>query len=177
MKGHHQWNVNLKRYIIHAPHSNRTDFKDHKKLQSICVPLRHGLKSTYLGVVCTNRPRTPERAVWVTLLRIWIAVVSHLIIPGLDMVGGGTVPKVIENKFYFLPELFHIKSSLSEFNLCIGFEVMNLSSTSLHIHTCPSVLQGFGLFVSTYGWDHVPNGRYEPSALHSSLTHSPTPGG
>lgn len=31
---------------------------------------------------------------WVTLLGIWIAVVPHLIIPGLDMVGGGAVPKV-----------------------------------------------------------------------------------
>lgn len=113
MKGHPHWNVNLKRYIIDAPHSNskRTDFKDHKMLQS--VPLRRGLKSTYLGVVCTNRPGTSERAVWVTLLGIWIAVVPHLIIPGLDMVGGGTVPKVIEKKFYFLPEPFHIKYSLS----------------------------------------------------------------
>lgn len=74
--------------------------------------------------MCTNRPGTPERAVWVTLLGIWIAVVSHLIIPGLDMVGGGTVPKVIENKFYFLPELFHIKYSLSGFNVCIAFEVI-----------------------------------------------------
>lgn len=89
------------------------DFKDRKKLQSICVPLRHGLKSTHLGVVCTNGPGTPQRAVWVTLLGIWIAVVPHLIIPGLDMVGGGTVPKVIENTFYFWPEMFHIKSSLS----------------------------------------------------------------
>lgn len=115
MKGRHQWNVNLKRYITDAPHSKsqRIDFKDHKKLQSICVPLRHGLKSTYLGVVSTNRPGTSEWAVWVTLLGIWIAVVPHLIIPGLDMVGGGTVPKVIENKCYFLPEMFHIKYSLS----------------------------------------------------------------
>lgn len=51
------------------------------------------------------------------------------------------------------------------------------SSTLLHIHTCPSVLRGFGLFESTCGWDRAPIGRYEPSALHSSPTHSPTPGG
>lgn len=48
--------------------------------------------NAHLGVVCADRPGTPERAVWVTLLGVRVAVVPHLIVPGLDMVGGGTVP-------------------------------------------------------------------------------------
>lgn len=44
----------------------------------------------------TNRSRTPEWTVWVALLGVGIAIISHLIIPGLDMVGWGPVPDVIE---------------------------------------------------------------------------------
>lgn len=54
-----------------------------------------------------NWARTPEWTVWVTLLGVRIAVVPHLIVPSLDMVGGGAVPKVtaslllIKHIFFF----------------------------------------------------------------------------
>lgn len=45
----------------------------------------------YLSVVCTNRARASERTVRVTLMFIWVAKISHFIIPCLYMKGWGSV--------------------------------------------------------------------------------------
>lgn len=52
------------------------------------------MHDTYLGIVGANWARTSKWTVWVTLLGIWIAVVPHLIVPGLNVVGRWAVPKV-----------------------------------------------------------------------------------
>lgn len=56
----------------------------------------------HLSVVCTNRARTSERTVRVTLIFIWVAKVSHFIIPCLYMKGWGSVsspvcPQILSN--------------------------------------------------------------------------------
>lgn len=57
----------------------------------------------YLSVVCTNRARASERTVRVALMFIWVAKVSHFIIPCLYMKGWGSVSvrrkkKITSNK-------------------------------------------------------------------------------
>lgn len=72
------------------------------------------MRYTYLGVVGANGARTSKWTVWVTLLGIWVAVVPHLIVPGLDMVGRRAVPKVMRVCWNFAFDLiqFHIKKKL-----------------------------------------------------------------
>lgn len=45
----------------------------------------------YLSVVCTNRARASERTVRVAFMFIWVAKVSHFIIPCLYMKGWRSV--------------------------------------------------------------------------------------
>lgn len=45
----------------------------------------HNIPQTYLGVVSAHRTRTFKRTIWVAFMFIWVAKVSHFIIPGLYM--------------------------------------------------------------------------------------------
>lgn len=55
----------------------------------------------YLSVVCANGARASKRTIWVALMLIWIAKVSHFIIPCLYMKCRGSISvrrKIIGNK-------------------------------------------------------------------------------
>lgn len=45
----------------------------------------------YLSVVCAHGARASERTIWVALMFIWVAKVSHFIIPSLHMKCWGSI--------------------------------------------------------------------------------------
>lgn len=56
----------------------------------------------YLSVVCAHRARASERTIRIALVFIWVAKVSHFIIPRLHMKCGGPISvrrkKITRNK-------------------------------------------------------------------------------